>query len=385
MDSSVLNSLPVLLVTAGLALLAAGVRMAQLARHHRRRMENLLRLVPQDIEPLDLPAAAWPQLAKAGWQGLAWEGHWFGQTVGGTLGNPAVPLSPPREDLAKGREKWNSARHLTVEAGSDETRLRLCFSATSLRGEKLLFAEQLARVFVLLLETRLRARSEALAAALAERARLSLYLQHDMRNLAQWVCWVSADFARSGKPEQLQGAAARLRDNAPLAKERAERLIAALGQTPAADRPETIDLRQAIVQAAQLSGFAAEIDGEAEAWIAKGLLARVLDNLFSNLAAAWRDPHSIRPVFQLRSAPQAGGKAWAEIGFFCPWPQDTPPLPAEKLFEPFASGRPGGLGLGLYQARKSLIEAGGELRANPSPEGLRFLLRLPGPPAQEAP
>lgn len=383
MDSSVLSSLPVLLVTAGLALLAAGMRMAQLARHHRRRMENLLRLVPQDIEPLDLPATAWPELAEAGWQGLAWEGHWFGQAVEGTLGNPAMPLSPLPEGVAKGRERWNSARHLTVEAGSDETRLRLCFSATTLRGEKLLFAEQLARVFVLLLETRLRARSEALAAALAERARLSLYLQHDMRNLAQWVCWVSADFARSGNPEQLQGAAARLRDNAPLAKERAERLIAALGQTPVADRPETINLRQAIAQAAQLAGFAAEIDGEAEAWIARGLLARVLDNLFSNLAAAWRDPHSIRPVFQLRRDPRAEreNEAAASIEFFCPWPQDTLPLPAEKLFEPFASGRPGGLGLGLYQARKSLIEAGGELRASPSAEGLRFLLRLPAPPA----
>ena len=52
-------------------------------------------------------------------------------------------------------------------------------------------------------------------------------------------------------------------------------------------------------------------------------------------------------------------------------------IAADKLFEPFASGRPGGLGLGLYQARKSLNEAGGELRAEPSEAGLRFLLRMP--------
>jgi len=299
---------------------------------------------------------------------------------------------------------------LEFSTGSDETRLRLCFSAPTLRGEKRLFAEQLAQVFVLLLETRLRARSEALAAALAERARLSLYLQHDMRNLAQWVCWVSADFARSGNPEQLQDAAARLRDNAPLAKERAERLIAALGQQPAEEAPRPIDLRRAITQAAQLAGFTPEIDGDAWAWIDKSLLARALDNLFSNLASAWRDPLAIRPVFQLRTyiesrisaipgeagehksafVPSPGlrppspasGRGQAEIEFFCcPWPAGTPQLPPEKLFEPFASGRPGGLGLGLYQARKSLIEAGGELRANPLTEGLRFLLRLPAPPA----
>ena len=52
-------------------------------------------------------------------------------------------------------------------------------------------------------------------------------------------------------------------------------------------------------------------------------------------------------------------------------------LPPEKLFEPFASGRPGGLGLGLYQARKSLREAGGDLRATAEPGQLRFALSMP--------
>ncbi len=67
----------------------------------------------------------------------------------------------------------------------------------------------------------------------------------------------------------------------------------------------------------------------------------------------------------------------AELDFFCPWPPETAPLVPEKLFEPFATGRPSGLGLGLYQARKSLREAGGDLQARAAPEGLSFLLRLP--------
>ena len=53
-------------------------------------------------------------------------------------------------------------------------------------------------------------------------------------------------------------------------------------------------------------------------------------------------------------------------------------LPPEKLFEPFASGRPGGLGLGLYQAHKSLREAGGELTAQVNGNTVCFLLDLPG-------
>ena len=358
MAPSALSSLPLLLVTAGLALLAASLRLTCLARRHRNCMEKLLQLANGKLEPLELPAAAWPLLAQAGWQHLAWEGVWFGQNIAGTQGNAPNP----------------SPTALCFEAGSDETRLHLRFSHTALRGEKRLFADQLAHVFVLMLETRLRARSEALAAALAQRARLSLYLQHDMRNMAQWVGWVAADFSASTDPESLLDAAQRLRDNAALAQDRAERLITALAQIPSsADTPEAVDLRQAIQQAAQLAGFQAEIKGEAQAWMGKTLLAHLLDTLFASLAPAWRASIQIQPVFQLHSAEKA------EIDFYCPWPNESPPLTPEKLFEPFADGRPGGLGFGLYQARKSVSDAGGELSAQPSPGGLSFQLRLPKP------
>ena len=59
-------------------------------------------------------------------------------------------------------------------------------------------------------------------------------------------------------------------------------------------------------------------------------------------------------------------------------------LPPEKLFEPFASGRPGGLGLGLYQAHQSLSEAGGELIAEIENDHICFLLSLPGAPGTPA-
>jgi C4-dicarboxylate-specific signal transduction histidine kinase len=103
-----------------------------------------------------------------------------------------------------------------------------------------------------------------------------------------------------------------------------------------------------------------------------------LENLFSNLAPNWRDPQAEKPTLHLRNmAATATTSAMAEVEFFSPWPPAVEQVAPEKLFEPFASGRPGGLGLGLYQARKSLREAGGELRAEPSAEGLSFLLLIP--------
>ncbi len=368
MVSAVLTSLSLVFVAAGLTLLVTSVSLARRARRYRRGMQTLLQLGGRSLEPLDIPANAWPVLLEAGWQHLALTGNWFGHPVHIGLGEAAA--------LGSATEPPN-ALAVEIASGTDVLlSLRLVHSVN--RGEERMFAEQLARVFVLLLESGLRSRTEALSAALAERARLSLYLQHDMRNLAQWVGWVCSDFVACTESPALLAAARRLQDNAPLAQERAHRLIAALGKQPVSDNPRQIDLRVAITKAAHLAGIEVKLSGEAHAWIARGLLARVFDNLFSNLAPNWREAMADRPVLQLRTVESTGGTpAMTEIDFFSPWPQPGVRIAADKLFEPFASGRPGGLGLGLYQARKSLNEAGGELRAEPSEAGLRFLLRMP--------
>lgn len=368
MVSAVLTSLSLIFVAAGLTLLATSVALSRRARRYRTGMQTLLQLGSQSLEPLDIPAAAWPVLAGAGWQHLALTGDWFGHTVNSELGN--------RAKAATGPEKLNA---LVFQIGSgNDVRLALRLTHSANRGEGRLFAEQLARVFVLLMETGLRARTEAMSVALAERARLSLYLQHDMRNLAQWVGWVCADFAACADPPALLAAAHRLQENAPLAQDRAHRLIADLGNKPVSDSPGEIDLRLAITKAAHLAGIEVSLSGQAQAWIGRGLLARVLDNLFSNLAPNWREPEADKPVLHLQTAGATDATpAMAEIHFFSPWPEPGVQIAPGKLFEPFASGRPGGLGLGLYQARKSLREAGGELRAIPTGAGLSFLLRMP--------
>ncbi|MDP2370431.1 hypothetical protein [Rhodoferax sp.] len=367
MVSAVLTSLSLVFVVAGLTLLATSLALSRRARRYRSGMQKLLQLGTQNLEPLDIPAAAWPVLLEAGWHGLSLTGEWFGHPVNLLLDDGLDELPPER----------SGALAMQIDSGRD-VRLSLRLTHRANRGEERLFAEQMARVFVLLLETGLRARTEALSVALAERARLSLYLQHDMRNLAQWVGWVCSDFAACTDAAALLAAARRLQDNAPLAQERAHRLNAALGKTPVNDNPRQIDLRLAITKAAHLAGIEVTISGQAQAWIARGLLARALDNLFSNLASSWRETPAAKPLLQLRTTDASDATPeMVEIDFFSPWPEPGVRIAADKLFEPFASGRPGGLGLGLYQARKSLHEAGGDLQAVSSDAGLNFVLRMP--------
>jgi len=363
MESSVLASLTLVFLVAGTTLWITSQGLARRARRYQAGMQTLLQLASHNLEPLDIPLAAWPVLQDAGWQSLVWQGDWYGQVVQGTLGLPWTALP-------------NMAAVQSYElASGDEVHLTLRLLHGAPRGEQRLFATHLAQVFLLLLETRLRERTGALAVALAERARLSLYLQHDMRNMTQWVSWVSADFASANTPQALLAAAQRLKDNAPLAQERAQRLNTALGKTPHADTPALMDLRQALEQAARLAGLELPVEGEATGWIAPGALARALDNLLSHLASDWREGRTAQPRATLESA--SPNSALSTVTLWCPLAASGTGVAPEKLFEPFASGRPGGLGLGLYQARKSLREARGSLVASVVGTQLCFVLQLP--------
>lgn len=55
----------------------------------------------------------------------------------------------------------------------------------------------------------------------------------------------------------------------------------------------------------------------------------------------------------------------------------VPAALAERLFEPFVSGRPGGLGLGLSLCETLAAEMGGRIRYTPAQPGAVFVLELP--------
>ena len=370
MDSADLTNLSLVCLAAGLTLFVTSRRLAQRARLYQAGMQSLLQLGAKELEPLDIPPAAWPLLRAGGWQHLQLSGDWFGYLVDSEWGQK------PAQPVAAGL-KSRGPLAFRLSSGNDVL-LVMTLSHSVVGGERRLFADQLARVFVLLLESALRVRTEAISVAVAERARLTLYLQHDMRNLAQWVGWVCSDFNDCQLDEGLLAAARRLQKNAPLARERAQRLVASIANNPASQQPALLDLRSAAGNAAHLAGVEVHISGQAQAWIAPALLARALDNLFSNLSPNWRNPGAEKPVLHLQTIEAGPFKAAAsEVRFFSPSLQGQRQISPAKLFEPFASGRPGGLGLGLYQARKSLQEAGGDLSAEIDANGIHFALTIP--------
>ncbi|MDP2416620.1 MAG: hypothetical protein U1D25_10370 [Hydrogenophaga sp.] len=385
-----MNLLPLLFVGLGVVLLLAAWAVWHQGRRVRECVRDLLAL-PDDIHPMDWPQQASTVLRRAGIGGMAWQGQWFGDPVQGQWGNPSNP-------------DWTG---LTLEAGPD-CNIELSWAGLARTNEAKALALVVVDVFVQSWLSRMRQRTQAVAVALAQRAHLHLYWQHDMRNLAQWVGLMADEFG-SASPEKLPRLAQRLQQQAPLVLAKAQKLLAATeasapppaqgfalrapspatrsepGSEPdAAPRPQSQATAHAQRPALQACPVLAVVEGAAQlaglslrcesahdnphiSELHARALERTLDNIFSNVA---RDGAA-------RAQGQALRLTWAVQGdqfqarlltphLSTPWP--------ERPFEPMQTTT--GSGLGLYQARRSLRDVGGDLTAQPTPEGIAFDWRV---------
>jgi signal transduction histidine kinase len=374
----------VALVVAGLSVGLTMFWLRHLSRQHRRRMDQLLAL--REALHADLPGTlvrSQKILADLGLRSLDWRGNWYGSPVFTRLGAKIPTRLHAGTPLLAFEKNRSNDRVLQQHFQYDDISLEFRIGLKGLRGERHLFAVQAAEVLFAMIQGALAARQLALVAAVSQRARVGVFLQHDMRNLAQWVQLVAEDFAGAEDDQTLMQRARRLRSNAPLAANRAERMAQALLNptwqaslsAPLAPleqpEPDMLDLDEHIRQAGLLHQVAIELEGGAWLQWDGAALATVLDNVLGNVSNLSRERQLAAHcrVVVLDEGPHIA------VHF------ETPHLPLEialnKLFEPWASSGAVNRGLGMYQARKQAQLAGGELSAERLNEGLRVTLRLP--------
>jgi signal transduction histidine kinase len=106
------------------------------------------------------------------------------------------------------------------------------------------------------------------------------------------------------------------------------------------------------------------------------LLATALDNLVRNAmeaAVAAKDLGKVASPEVRVNVRQEGGEAVVEVEDNAGGP---PPGFEDRLFEPFVTTKPKGVGLGLSMSRRALEQQGGRLLFERLPNGSRFTLRL---------
>ena len=219
---------------------------------------------------------------------------------------------------------------------------------------------------------------ERLAEGLAQLGELSAGVAHELRNgLATLGGWIQLLVRRPLEPEAAECAVELEREARHLARVVEEFLAFA---RPGTRRAEPIDLAQLVRRAAQSvqgaipGGVPIETRiGVEPAPIAGDpmLLERALHNLLANAAAASRETIATgkppEPIV-LALAPSPGRADRFRVSIADRGP-GIPPGIRERLFEPFVSARPGGVGLGLALARRIVLLHGGEIEAGDRPGG----------------
>lgn len=352
--------LAILLVLVGITIGAVLAYLANRSRHASRlTLELIQRNQQAQFDALEFLESAWPLLSQAGFTGLHWHADWYGGERWGGSG----------KDGGKQLER-------SLEATDIQVHVTLFLPARG--GEDRYFLQAQAETFFLLLQCDLWVKTGAVVAATAQLSRFSLFLRHDMKNFAQYVELLD-DQVHACPPAQAGALLERLQRTTPLLRERSSLLLRSLqnnGQPDSQSKAkEAIDLPAMLSKSAALHGLGVKIGGSAQIHFPGIPLDTAIDNLFKNYADIARRGGGAAPTLAIKIETEDAERVVMSIED----PAGKPVAHLERLFEPFWSDNPTGLGIGLYQAKQALAlhHASLSAREGEGEGGPCFVLRLP--------
>lgn len=342
------------LILIGISIILATTWLLGQARR-RARITNELVTLNENLgfDLPDLLRQCWEPLEKAGFKGISWQLDWFGSSLSKIEGIPGDVFI-----------------HRKFEV--DDITLSVNLYDGKRRFEQRYFNTVLSESFFLLLYTDMWVKLGTVQGAFAQTAKLSVFLQHDMKNIVQLISLVSEQLENTptGQEEKLLNS---LRTVMPILHERSDRFLSTLSNNAPRGNLEQVDLAEALRKTADIHNLQIKIHGVGQALVNEESLNSICDNLFGNYIDQNRRNPEINLKIEISITdidPDLKISIKDHNGKPCLWP--------ERLFEPFWSEKGDGLGIGLYHARQLVQGAGGTLQATTPETGpLTFVVTLP--------
>lgn len=206
-------------------------------------------------------------------------------------------------------------------------------------------------------------------------AKLQTYIQHDIKNIAQFIQALSYNVKNVKTLEDEHMFITYLKESSHAIFLKANNIINMLEIKPEKgesiilqDEPKYIDIRKSLEDLARFYNLKCEIKGNASVYGEESKVISILDNLLKNIYDK-SFQEDIKCSIEIYEENDSVITTISDTGSHI---EDI-----QKIFEPFYTTKNAGLGIGLYQANNLLVRMGGTIEAKNTDDGVRFDITMP--------
>jgi signal transduction histidine kinase len=271
------------------------------------------------------------------------------------------------------KDRVSGARPLEKEITRDDYNISLGIVPKVARGERRFLSLIALEVLVMLIEMDVLIKIKVINEAFYRFSRLQTFILHDVKNLAQFIGSLAYNANHLESADRSERFIDYLKESLPVATRRADKIISLLemrASTGIEALPrQRLNVRNLLEKLAKYYKLDFTLAGEATIDGEEHKIVPVLDTLLKNVSDKSLQEPEVRCHIEISEEAGQVKVAIADTG--------TPIIDPERIFQPFHSSKPGGLGIGLFHARHLLDSIRGKITGRNTPNGVAFEVFLP--------
>ena len=276
----------------------------------------------------------------------------------------AIPITRERSSRKKPFEKTISKPEYSISIG---------IVPRISKGEWRYIYQIVIEILVMLVEMDILIRTEVINETFYKFSKLQSFILHDAKNLAQFIRSLSYNVQHLETRERSDRFLEYLQESLPAASRRADKVIGLLemkAETDAGDdTPALVDLRSVLEDLARYYKLNFTIQGEGS-WLGeRQRMVSIFDTLLKNVQDKTLQDPDICCHLDISDHGENVKVVITDTG--------KPIAHPERVFQPFYSTKPGGLGIGLYHVKHLVDSMKGHIACKNSAQGVEFELLIP--------
>ncbi|MEE9165622.1 MAG: HAMP domain-containing sensor histidine kinase [Nitrospinota bacterium] len=268
------------------------------------------------------------------------------------------------------RKKTTRRKGISKSLTADDYTIYIEIVPRTFKGEiKYIYALILETLF-LLIKTDLLIKIKTLNDTFANIAKLQTFIQHDIKNIAQFVQTLSFNLQNIMDHKDEQRLVSYLKESSSGLLLRANKIISTLEiNSEKEDEPEKkIDIKKSIESLIKSYNLSCSIKGNASVYGPESRIFLIFDNIFKNIYDKSLQ-ESLECDIEICKNDNGVTTSIFDTG--------SEIKDIEKIFEPFYTSKSSGLGVGLYQVKNIVTRMGGKINVENTGHGVRFDITIP--------